>query len=161
MPHGSVSLVIPASSADVFDLLHDYDRRLSWDTLLSAAYLADGNAAAELGATSVCVGRGTLGRIALKTIYVAYERPRLAAVKMVNRPLWFDTWAATIRHDDLGPGQSQVTYTWTFTARPRWLAWLVEPMMNAIFRWETRKRLEALRRHFASSGASTQPRSEP
>ena len=149
MPHGSVSVVIPASSADVFDLLHDYDRRLSWDTLLSAAYLTDGSTAAGLGAASVCVGRGTLSGIALKTIYVAYDRPRLAAVKMVNRPRWFDTWAASVRHDDLAPCQSRVTYTWTFTARPRWLAWLLEPVMNAIFRRETRKRLAALRRHFA------------
>ena len=153
MPHGSVSVIIPACSSDVFDLLHDYDRRLSWDTMLSAAYLADGNTAAGLGATCVCRGRGTLGGIVLKSVYVAYDRPRLAAVKMVNRPLWFDTWAASIRHEDLGPGQSQVTYTWTFTARPRWLAWLVEPMMNAIFRWETRKRLEALRDHLVASSS--------
>jgi hypothetical protein len=153
MPHGSASQIIPASSAKVFDLLHDYDRRLSWDTLLSAAYLTDGHATAGPGATSVCVGRGTLGRIALKTVYVAYDRPRLAAVKMINRPPWFDTWAASIRHDDIGPGESQLTYTWTFTARPRSLAWLVEPVMNAIFRWETRKRLAALRKHFAASGS--------
>src|SRR5437870_13017399 len=42
MAHGEVSEVIPASAAEVFELLHDYGRRLSWDTLLSAAYLDDG-----------------------------------------------------------------------------------------------------------------------
>jgi hypothetical protein len=151
MPHGSLSETIPAPSGDVFDLVHDYDRRLSWDTLLSAAYLTDGSQQAGLGATSVCVGRRSLLGIALKTVYVAFDRPRLAAVKMVNHPALFGTWAASIRHDDLPAGQSRITYTWTFTARPRWLAWLVEPIMQRVFCWETRRRLAALRDHFVAT----------
>ena len=57
MRRGIVSLVIPAPADDVFDLVHDYGRRLEWDTLLRAAYLTDGHAAAGVGVTSVCVGR--------------------------------------------------------------------------------------------------------
>lgn len=151
MQHGSLSEIIPAPSEAVFDLLHDYDRRLQWDTLLSAAYLTDGCVRAEAGATSVCVGRRSLGGIALKTIYVTFDRPRLAAVKMLNQPPLFGTWAASIRHEDLGPAQSRITYTWTFTARPRRLAWLLEPIMQRLFTWETRRRLAALRRYFARS----------
>ncbi len=145
MPHGEVSQIIDAPAAVVFDLVHDYDRRLTWDTLLSAGYLTDGCTKAELGATSVCIGRSSLLRIPLKTTYVAFDRPRLAAVKMVNRPLLFGTWAASIRHEDLPAGQSRITYTWTFTARPRWLAWLIEPILQRIFRRETARRLDALR----------------
>lgn len=141
--HGEVSQVIAADCGEVFDLLHDYERRLAWDSLLSAAYLADGNTQAALGATSVCVGRRSLGGIALKTVYVAFERPRLAAVKMINRPPLFATWAASIRHEPAAGG-SRVTYTWTFSARPRWLAWLLEPVLNRVFRRETRRRLAAL-----------------
>jgi hypothetical protein len=151
MPHGSESAVIPAPSGAVFDLLHDYERRLEWDTLLSAAYLTDGHTQAGTGVTSVCVGRRSLGGIALKTVYVTFDRPRLAAVKMVNRPPLFDTWAASIRHEDIDADSSRITYTWTFAARPRWLAWLLEPMMQRVFAWETRKRLAALRRHFAEA----------
>ena len=154
MPHGSVSEIIPAPSAAVFDLLHDYGRRLEWDTLLSAAYLTDGFTQAELGATSVCVGRRSLGAIALKTMYVTFDRPRLAAVKMVNCPLLFAAWAASIRHDDLGGNESRVTYTWTFSARPRWLGWLLEPLMNRVFRRETRQRLAALRK-FVQAGRTS------
>jgi hypothetical protein len=36
MAHGEVSEIIPASSLAVFDLVHDYGRRLEWDTLLPA-----------------------------------------------------------------------------------------------------------------------------
>jgi hypothetical protein len=150
MPHGSLSEVIAAPSGEVFDLVHDYNRRLEWDTLLSAAYLTEGSEHAELGARSVCVGRWSLLRIALRTEYVTFDRPRLAAVKMVNRPPLFDTWAASIRHDNLPGGCSRVTYTWTFTARPRYLAWLVEPVMQRVFCRETVRRLTALKSHFAS-----------
>jgi hypothetical protein len=149
MPHGEVSQIIDAPASAVFDLLHDYDRRLEWDTLLSAAYLTDGSWRAELGATTVCVGRTTLGRMALKTKYIAFERPRLAAVKLVDRSLLFASWAAAIRHAELPHGQSQVTYTWTFTVRLRSLAWLIAPLVQRVFRWETEKRLAALERHFA------------
>jgi hypothetical protein len=148
MPHGSVSEIIPAPSAAVFDLLHNYRRRLEWDTLLSAAYLDDGYEQAALGATSVCVGRRSLGSLALKTVYVAFDRPRLVAVKMVNRPPLFEAWAASIRHEELDARKSRITYTWTFTARPRWLRWLLEPLMNRMFHLETRKRLAALRACF-------------
>ena len=145
-----VSEVIPAASTEVFDLVHDYDRRLTWDTLLSAAYLDDGFTRAEKGATSVCVGRTSLGRLAFKTVYVSFDRPRVAAVKLVNSPAFFGTWAASIRHQDLEAGSSRITYTYHFTARPSWLRWLLEPIMGRMFRWETRKRLEALRDHFGA-----------
>jgi polyketide cyclase/dehydrase/lipid transport protein len=148
MPHGSISEMIPASSAAVFDLIHDYDRRLTWDTLLSAASLTDGHTRAEEGATTLCTGRGWLRPIAMKTIYVTFDRPRLAAVKMINSPPFFATNAASLRHEALEGGQSRITYTWTFTARPRWLAWLLEPVMQRVFAWETKKRLSSLRAYF-------------
>jgi hypothetical protein len=160
MPHGSVSTIIPAPASAVFALLHDYQRRLEWDTLLSAAYLTGGHEAAGLGVTSVCVGRGMLGRIAMRTVYVAFDPPRLAAVKLIGNPPWFASWAASIRHDDLPgevsvePFRSRVTYTWTFAARPRLLAPFLEPIMQWIFERETRRRLAALARQFTTAGAN-------
>jgi hypothetical protein len=153
MPRGKVSELIPATSAEVFDFLHDYGRRLEWDTLLSAAYLDDGHTQAGKGATSVCVGRLRLGGFALKTQYISFDRPRLAAVKMLNRPPLFGTWAASIRHVDTGPRQSWIVYTFSFTSRPRLLSWLLDPILAGVFHWETRKRLRALRDHFVRQAA--------
>ena len=149
MPHGSVIDTIPATSADVFRLLHDYPRRLEWDTLLEEARLCDGWTSAEPHARSVCTGRWYLGRIALNTEYVSFSPPRVAAVKMLNRPPLFEAFAASIRHQDLGDGSSSIEYKYRFTARPPWLRWLLHPLMAAVFRCETQKRLAALRRHFA------------
>jgi hypothetical protein len=149
MPHGSLTDTIPATSAEVFRLLHDYDRRLEWDTLLSDARLCGGWTEAQLHATSVCTGHWYLGRLALKTEYVSFNPPQVAAVKLVNRPPWFESFAATIRHEDLGDGTSRIEYVYNFSARPTWLRWLLHPAMALIFRWETRKRLRALRRWFS------------
>lgn len=145
MAHGEVSEVIGASSEAVFDLIHDYSRRLEWDTLLQAAYLDEGHKTVAAGTTSVCVGRRSLGGIALKTVYVCFERPRVAAVKMVNTPPFFDQWGASIRHEDLPDGKSRVTYRFQFSSRPRFLRFLLDPIMRVVFTWETRKRLHALK----------------
>jgi hypothetical protein len=121
MAHGEISVSLPAPSAVAFDLLHDYRRRLEWDTLLRAAYLEGDHATA---------GEGV---------------PTLAAVKMVNAPPFFGAWAASIRHEDLSAHESRITYTFHFTARPRSLRFILEPVMKAVFIWETRKRLRSLR----------------
>ncbi|MGH9837728.1 MAG: SRPBCC family protein [Blastocatellia bacterium] len=151
MPHGSVTAIIPAPSADVFRLLHDYGRRLEWDTLLQEAYLTDDWTEAQLHATSVCKGRSHLGGIALKTEYLSFNPPEVAAVRMVNRPPFFQTFAATIRHRDIEDGSSQIEYKYNFTARPRWLRWMLHPLMAVAFRYETRKRLQALRGFFTET----------
>jgi hypothetical protein len=150
MPHGSVIDDIPAPGAEVFALLHDYDRRLEWDTLLSAAYLTDGATHAGLGVRSVCQGKSRLGRIALLTEYVSFRPPELAAVRMVNRPAFFDAFAATIRHTDKGDGSSTIEYIYTFIARPRWLRPFLHPIMGRMFKRETAKRIAALRLHFSN-----------
>ena len=149
MAHGQVSAIIPASSEAVFDLLHDYSRRLEWDTLLQAAYLEAGSTAAGVGVTSVCVGRRSLGSLALKTIYVTFQRPTVAAVKMVNAPPFFQTWAASIHHEDLSSQESRLTYKYHFTTKPRFLQFILDPIMERVFRWETQKRLQALTDFFS------------
>jgi len=148
MPHSEISELIPAPSCAVFDLLHDYTRRLEWDTLLQAAYLDDGANVAAKGVTAVCVGRKSLGGIALKTVYVTYERPTLAAVRMVNAPVFFQSWAASIRHEDISVHESRLTYKFHFTTRPSFLRFVLDPLMERLFVWETRKRLRALKAFF-------------
>lgn len=150
MPQGSVTEVIPARSDEVFRVLHNYSRRLEWDTLLQEARLCEGWSRAELHAQSVCTGKWYLGGIALRTEYVSFDPPRVASVRMLNRPVFFDSFAATIRHEDGADGSSSVEYKYNFRARPPFLRWLLHPAMAAIFRWETKKRLRALRNYFVN-----------
>ncbi|HTF37088.1 MAG TPA: SRPBCC family protein [Blastocatellia bacterium] len=145
MGHGEVSEILPVTSEVAFDLVHDYCRRLEWDTLLQAAYLDDGHTAAGKGVTSVCVGRRSLGGIAHKTVYITFQRPTLAAVRMVNTPAFFRSWAASIHHEDLSAQESRITYKFHFITRPKCLRLLLDPVIERVFAWETKKRLNALR----------------
>lgn len=140
--HIVVSHVMPTERERVFDLIHDYGRRLEWDTLLRSARLeAD---APGVGAVAVCTARRILGGYSFRTRYVTFNRPTVAAIKLESNPPFFAMWAASIRHEPDGDGTSKATYTMTFRCKPAWAAWALEPIAKAMFRRETRRRLAAL-----------------
>jgi Polyketide cyclase / dehydrase and lipid transport len=143
-----MSQEIPASREATFDLLHDDERRLEWDTLLRKAYTVGGVPAGP-GVEAVCQARLSLGGLRFRTVYVTYRRPELAAVKLVGRAPFFASWAASIRHEPLAAGRHELRYTLTFRCRPRLLAPVIEAVALAAFRWETRRRLRALARAMA------------
>ncbi len=148
MPTAEVKEVIPASAEAVFELIHDYKRRLEWDTLLREAYLEPEFAEAKRGAISVCRGKLLLGGFALRTQYVSFEKGKVAAVKLLNQPPFFDSFAASIRHIEIDTNHSEIIYKVNFTAKPRFLRPLLHPAMRLVFLWETRKRLKALEKFF-------------
>ncbi len=145
MPHDSVIVTIRCTPERAFETIHDYARRLEWDSLLRKAVLLDGAPCAAKGVRSLCVGRRLVGGIPMETEYVSFDPPRVAAVKMVNRPPFFDAFAASIRHEPIAAGESKVEYIYSFRARPRWLAWLLEPVMHRLLRRETARRLRGLK----------------
>jgi hypothetical protein len=145
--HAVVRQQVAADVATTFDLVHDYRRRLEWDTLLRRAETLGGAAPAK-GVEAVCSARWRLGGLSFRTRYVTFDRPELAAVVLVGQPPLFETWAASIRHRPLDEG-SELVYTLTFTCRPARLARVLEPVALAAFRWETRRRLRALAAHLA------------
>lgn len=140
-----ISQIIDRSCEEVFDLLHNYARRLEGDTLLRKACLLHGASQAGVGVQSLCAGKWAKGGIPMITEYVSFKRGEYAAVKLINKPLFFQSFAATIRHNFLGESRSQVTYTYHFEAKPKWLAWFLEPVMNLWLKKETGKRLLALK----------------
>jgi hypothetical protein len=154
MPTAAVTETMPCSSVIVFDLLHDYSRRLEWDTLLKDARFTRGHTEAATGATTLCVGRPLFGIIGIETVYLTFTRGVVAAVNMINHPPFFHSFAASIRHEETSSGSS-LTYKFTFRARPRWLRWLLEPIMLIVLRHETRQRLRALSKHLEATHQST------
>jgi hypothetical protein len=149
MPRSTHSVEIAAPCEAVFELVHDYSRRLEWDSMLSEARLLGGATAAGLGVRSLCVGTWKGGYLGLETEYIRFEPGRIAAVKLTNHPPFFDNFAASIRHEPLGTGRSRAIYTLNFRARPRALAALLDPLMKGMLEREVRERLAALQRHFA------------
>jgi hypothetical protein len=143
MPAASITQEMPCSSAEVFALLHDYDRRLEWDTLLREARLTRGCTIAQKGATSLCIGKHLGGCISIETKYLTFKPGEVAAVEMINETPFFEHFAASIRHADTPTG-SLATYRFQFTARPRFLRWILHPVMRCVLEFETKKRLRAL-----------------
>lgn len=146
-----VSTEIRASPERVFGVLHDYARRLEWDTLLTRAELLGGATEAGTGVRTLCVGRRSLGGVPMETEYVSFVPGKVAAVKLVTPRFPFQTFAATIRHEPVGEGMSRVTYIYSFSARPSALAWLLSPIVNGLLRLETRRRLSSLRAHIEAT----------
>jgi hypothetical protein len=145
MRRGSFSTEVHAEPEVVFDLIHDYDRRLKWDSMLSEARLVGGATTAGVGIRSLCVGTWRTAYLPMETEYVSFERGRVAAVKLTNRPAFFDRFAATIRHHAIAEGVSRVTYIYAFSARPQALALVLEPVMQRALDREIQQRLGALR----------------
>jgi len=143
VPSATITESMPRDSATVFALLHDYSRRLEWDTLLREARLTRGHTVSAVGATALCVGKPLFGLIGVETRYVTFTPGVVAAVRMINAAPFFETFSASIRHQDARQG-STLTYKLSFTARPQLLRWVLEPIMLACLRYETKRRLQAL-----------------
>lgn len=147
MPRGTVSVEVEASCTAVFNLIHDYGRRLEWDTLLSKACLLDGASKAGLGVRSLCVGTWRGAFLPLETVYIRFEPGQVAAVSLTNHPPFFGHFVATIKHEPLAANCSRLTYIYFFQARPQIFAPILEPVMNMLLKRETENRLHALRRY--------------
>ena len=138
---------IRATPEMAFDLIHDYPRRLEWDTFLKEARLLEGAESAGVGVQARCTARNGFGGLVMETVYVSFDRPRVAAVKMTRGPAVLETFAASLRQDDVEAGITRVTYRFNFSTKPRWLRAILDPIAAALFRREVRQRLQALKRY--------------
>src|SRR5262249_54815896 len=139
------TILIAASPATVFDLIHDYTRRLEWDPFLKEARLLDRDTAA-LGATCRCVSKNSFGGMAMDAVYVSFDRPQVAAVRMVRGPRILESFAATLRQDSVAENQTRVTYRYNFETRPRFLRPILNFACSMFFASEVRNRLKHLKR---------------
>ena len=133
--------VVNGSPSEVFALTQDYSRRLSWDPFLRRAELVGGATTPGVGVRAWCVARSGLG---METEYVSFVAPRIAAVRMTRGPWIIESFGGAWEFSPVGDGATRVVFRYQFRTRPRWLAWLVEPLARRWFSWETRKRVVAL-----------------
>ena len=83
----------------------------------------------------------------METVYVSFDRPNVAAVKMTRGPVVLETFAASLRQEGIDNGLTRVTYRFHFSTRPRWLRPIADLIAAALFRREVRGRLRALKAH--------------
>jgi hypothetical protein len=136
------SVVIEADAAALFRLSQDYHRRLEWDPFLSSARLTGEARKAAVGVRVVCVAKNGFW---METEYVTFSPPRTAAVKMTRGPWVLASFAGTWRFEEDMPGRTQVFFCYHLRTRPRWLSWLLTPIVSCAFARDTRRRLRALK----------------
>ncbi len=140
------SIEIAAEPAEIFDLIHDYSKRLDWDPFLREARLLEGATCADVGVRSICTARWASGGMAMETVYISFDRPSVAAVKMTRGPGMLREFAASLRQEALATGQTRVTYRFKLAGHPRWLGSVLDPILYVIFAREVRIRLASLKR---------------
>lgn len=135
---------MPASEAIVFDAFHYHLWRARWDSLVSATHVLGGAPCPFVGAVTENAGAGALRGLSMRTQFVSYDRPHVAAASMLGQSFPFTRWAASMRHRAAGPQQSVLIYTYTFEVGPSWLRWVMAPLVECIFSWQTRRRFARL-----------------
>jgi ribosome-associated toxin RatA of RatAB toxin-antitoxin module len=136
------SVIIPADTAALFALSQDYESRLKWDPFLKSAMLRDNARSPAVGVRALCIAYSGLQ---METVYVSYNPPRTCAVKMTQGPRFIDSFAGTWHFETVAAGQTRVSFRYHLKARPRWLSWLLTPLLVWRFGRETRARLTALK----------------
>jgi ribosome-associated toxin RatA of RatAB toxin-antitoxin module len=133
------SIEVAAEPDVLFDLTQDYAHRLDWDPFLKEARLVGGAKSPGVGVRAWCVARSGLG---METEYVSFNPPGACAVEMTRGPWFFRSFAGSWRFERLGPGRTEVTFTYSLVGRPA----SISGLLRLIFARETRRRLEALER---------------
>lgn len=135
---------MPAPADVVFDAFHYHVWRARWDSLVGNARVVGGAPCPFVGAETENTGHGWLRGLSMRTRFVSFDRPHVAAASMVGRSFPFSRWAASMRHRDVQPGRSVLIYVYTIEAGPKALRWLLEPVVAWVFAWQTRRRFARL-----------------
>lgn len=149
MPTFEHAVEINAKPADLFELTQDYTRRLDWDPFLKEARLVNGAERSAVGVRAWCVAKSGLG---METEYVSFNPPRVTAVKMTKGPRILSSFAGSWRFVEVAPGRTRVIFRYHLAVAPRWLGFALDPVLQVVFKRDTIKRLEALKR-FAETRA--------
>ena len=131
---------MPAAAEVVFDAFHYHHWRPRWDSLVRRTVVDGGREHPDVDVVSENGGAGWLRLLTMRTRFVTYEPPRLAAATMVGRSFPFRRWAASMRHEPAGAGGSLLIYTYTLQASLP----LLEPVVARAFARATRRRFDRL-----------------
>jgi len=142
------STIVDSTPEIVFALTQNYSARLNWDPFLREAMLLNGAAEPAVGVRAWCVARFGVG---IETEYVSFRPPRIAAVKMTRGPKILETFGGAWEFTPVDGSRTQVTFRYQLRARPRWLAWFIEPLARWWFSRETRIRVVALAKALAEN----------
>lgn len=149
MPHGCLSFVMNAPCEVVFDAFHHHELRSRWDSLVKHPVLENGDEWPSVGAVTFNPGSGWTQFMSMRTQFVSFQRPALAAAHMVGHSFPFSMWAASLKHKPLSNNQSQLIYTYNIKAC-WWLRAWADWAVHGVFRYETARRFRCMQKYLDS-----------
>ncbi len=142
---------IECSQEVVFDLSQNYSKRLEWDPYLTEAYLLDGADRADIRVEAYCKNRSGA---AMVTKYISFDRPQVAAVKMVKGPFLLRRFSGAWNFKRLSDCRSQLTFNYHFELRGGLFGRMLLPIATYLFSIDMNKRLEAIKHYLESQNAN-------
>jgi hypothetical protein len=156
MVHERLEFEMPATCAVVFDVFHYHHWRARWDSLVEKTHVSGGAPCPFVGAVTENVGRGFLRSLSMRTRFVTYDRPRIAAATMIGYSFPFTKWAASMQHRPVDKQRSLLIYTYTLETGPVILRWCIEPIVKLIFGWQTRRRFSRMRNFLVENSSEVE-----
>jgi len=148
---------VDANAQQLFHWMHDYDLRVQWDTFTQSTLLSG----AKAGVGGVVRSTSKNNGLSMDTVYVSFQPGKVAAVKMVQGPYIFNSFAGSWNFHEINPQRTRVVFSYSMKARPRWLSWLLTPAVVCVFQRETKKRIASLQAwagQYAEKTTLTSPR---
>jgi ribosome-associated toxin RatA of RatAB toxin-antitoxin module len=149
MPAVERSIEIRGGVEEVFDLAQDYGLRLRWDPFLKDLRFLDGATVPAVGVRTWVRARNGL---TMTVEYVAFDRPRTVAMRMPRPSGPFETFGGSWRFKPLPAGLTDATFRYTFRTRPRFMAWLFEPLVGRVLGRDVEARLRGLKHGIEDHG---------
>ncbi len=150
MPRKRFEFPMPARADVVFDAFHFHHWRAQWDTLVQGTHIVGGAPCPSVGAISENGGRGLLRALSMRTQFITFDRPHVAAATMLGESFPFVKWSASMRHKAISQQESLMVYTYNFTVGPAALRGLLEPVVSWVFDRQTHKRFTQLQAFLAT-----------
>lgn len=144
MPTLQSTAEIDAADDELFALSQDYALRLEWDPFLREMRYRDG---ATEPAVGVRVWVRAKNWLSMEARYITMNPPEQVAITMTQGPAVFRQFSGAWLFKALSPRRTRVTFRYNFTARPRILAPVLEPVMAAALKRDITERLAGLKRN--------------
>lgn len=133
---------LPAGAQVLFDLTQDYARRTEWDPFPESYEFHEGATHAQLGVHLTVRARNGF-RMRVK--YVSFDRPRVAAIKMVTGPWFIRSFAGTWHFSPEADESTRVTFKYNVIAGLGIVGKRLQPFIDRSFSRHTKQRLSSLK----------------
>jgi ribosome-associated toxin RatA of RatAB toxin-antitoxin module len=142
MPRIKITKNINASAETLFELSSDYQKRLEWDKFIKRIeFLGETKRIDKDVVTRTYAYNG----LKMDTKFITYKPSSAIAFEMIKGPFFFKSMAGTWTFNKLNTNQTQVSFIYSFSTKPRILQHILDFVIYWILKRDMRNRLSNLK----------------